>query len=102
MTGPGDGPLVIGSRERGTRAPRVRPAVERTPELHFQRPNGEIELARADARARKISAGDTVTVSSNGTSLKLRAKIARDLAAGTVRVALPDAGDLHPFVEVGK
>ncbi len=28
------------------------PAVERTPELAFQRPDGEIELARADARAR--------------------------------------------------
>jgi anaerobic selenocysteine-containing dehydrogenase len=78
------------------------PAVERTPELHFQQPNGEVELARADARARGISAGDSVKVSSNGTSVALRAKIAADLAAGTVRIAQPDAGDLHPFVEVSK
>ena len=78
------------------------PAVERTPELHFQRPSGEIELARADARARGISPGDAVKVSSNGTSVALRARIAADLAAGTVRIAQPDAGDLHPFVEVSK
>ena len=78
------------------------PAVERTPELDFQRAGGEVELARADARARGIGAGDTVTVSSNGTSVALRARIARDLEAGTVRIALPDAGDLHATVEVRK
>jgi anaerobic selenocysteine-containing dehydrogenase len=78
------------------------PAVERTPELQFQRAAGEIELARADARARGISPGDAVKISSNGTSVALRAKIAADLAAGTVRIAQPDAGDLHPFVEVSK
>jgi hypothetical protein len=32
----------------------------------------------------------------------LRARIAPDLAAGTVRVAEPDAQDLHGFVEVSK
>ena len=78
------------------------PAVERTPELEFQRPRGEVELARADARARGIAAGDTVTVSSNGTSVALRARIAQDLNAGSVRIAQPDAGDLHPLVEVRK
>jgi predicted molibdopterin-dependent oxidoreductase YjgC len=78
------------------------PAVERTPELHFQRPQGEVELARADARARNISPGDAVNVSSNGTTLSLRAKIARDLRAGTVRIAGPDAGDLPAVVEVTK
>jgi NADH dehydrogenase/NADH:ubiquinone oxidoreductase subunit G len=78
------------------------PAVERTPELAFQRPAGEVELARADARARGIGPGDTVTVSSNGTSVALRARIAQDLAAGTVRIAQPDAGDLHAAVEVKK
>jgi len=78
------------------------PAVERTPELRFQQANGEIELARADARPRNVSAGDMVRVSSNGTSIALRARIAQDLAAGTVRIAEPDAGDLHAFVEVRK
>ena len=78
------------------------PAVERTPELQFQAPSGEIELARADARARGISPGDAVKVSSNGTSVSLRARIGADLAAGTVRIAQPDAGDLHAFVEVSK
>ena len=75
-------------------------AVERTPELQFQRPAGELQLSRVDADARKIRNGQTVTVSSNGTSVELRARIARDLGAGTVRVAQDDAADLHARVEV--
>ena len=75
-------------------------AVERTPELEFQRPSGELQISREDANARTIRNGQTVTVSSNGTSVELRARIARDLAAGTVRVARDDAGDLHATVEV--
>ena len=75
-------------------------AVDRTPELQFQRPAGEVQLSREDADARKIRNGQTVTVSSNGTSVELRARIARDLGAGTVRVAQDDAGDLHATVEV--
>jgi anaerobic selenocysteine-containing dehydrogenase len=78
------------------------PAVERTPELQFQTPQGEIELTRADARARGIAAGDSVRVGSNGSSVALRAKIAKDLAAGTVRVADSDAAGLRSFVEVKK
>jgi NADH dehydrogenase/NADH:ubiquinone oxidoreductase subunit G len=76
------------------------PAVERTPELQFQRPSGEVQLSREDARTRKIRNGQTVTVSSNGTTLELRARVTRDLPAGTVRVADVDAGGLHPDVEV--
>ena len=75
-------------------------AVERTPELEFQRPEPEVQIARADAQSRGIRNGQTVTVSSNGTSIELRARIANDLAAGTVRIAREHAGDLHPNVEV--
>ncbi len=94
-----------GSNRPGLRLVAYRPlfsgaAVERTPELQFQRPAGELQLSRADADARKIRNGQAVTVSSNGTSVELRARIARDLAAGTVRVAQDDAGDLHATVEV--
>ena len=78
------------------------PAVERTPELAFQRPGGEIELARPDARARGIATGDTVTVSSNGTSRELRARIARDLPPGTARMPRPEAEGLHELIEVSK
>ena len=75
-------------------------AVERTPELQFMRPGGEVELARDDARARGIRNGGAVTVSSNGTSLSLRARIAHDLPRGTVRMPHGAAAGLHEFVEV--
>ncbi len=75
-------------------------AVDRTPELEFQRPADEVQLSREDAAARKIRNGQVVTVSSNGTSVQLRARIARDLVAGVVRIAQGSAGDLHATVEV--
>jgi predicted molibdopterin-dependent oxidoreductase YjgC len=77
-------------------------AVERTAELAFMRPAGEIDLAPDDARARGIAGGDTVTVRSNGTSRELRARIARDLARGLARIPRDDATGLHDFVEVAK
>jgi predicted molibdopterin-dependent oxidoreductase YjgC len=76
------------------------PAVDRTPELQFQRPGGDVQISREDAKARGIRHGQNVTVSSNGTSVELRAQVARDLTAGVVRVAADDAGDLHAIVEV--
>ena len=78
------------------------PAVERTPELQFQRPDAEVELAADDAERRQIATGDTVTVRSNGTSVALRARIARGVAAGTIRIADEHAADLHREVEVVK
>jgi predicted molibdopterin-dependent oxidoreductase YjgC len=97
MTEPGTG---TGLRLVAYRPLFSGPAVDRTPELQFQRPSGDVQISRADAKARGIRHGATVTVSSNGTSVELRAQIARDLASGTVRVAAPDAGDLHAIVEV--
>jgi NADH dehydrogenase/NADH:ubiquinone oxidoreductase subunit G len=75
-------------------------AVDRTPELQFQRPNGEVQIHADDARERGIRNGQTVTVSSNGTSLELKARVMRDLARGIVRVADGQQGDLHETVEV--
>jgi NADH-quinone oxidoreductase subunit G len=76
------------------------PAVERVGELQFQRPPAEIELAAADARARGIANGAPVTVRSNGTSVELRARIAKNLRPGVARIAREHAGDLHGTVEV--
>ena len=76
------------------------PAVERVPELQFQRPAPEVELAHADAERRQIANGDTVSVRSNGTSVELRARVSRTLAAGTARIAEEHAADLHRDVEV--
>ena len=94
-----------GPAERGLRLVTYKPlfsgaAVERTPELQFQRPAPEVELSRDDARARGIRNGQTVALSSNGTTVELRARIARDLQPGVVRVAREHAGDLHPSVEI--
>jgi NADH-quinone oxidoreductase subunit G len=76
------------------------PAVERTPELQFQRPAPEIELARADAESRGIGPGDEVVVSSNGTSVTLRARLSRTQPPGIARVAEEHAGALPAGVEV--
>jgi NADH-quinone oxidoreductase subunit G len=78
------------------------PAVERTPELAFQHAAAEVELSEQDARSRDIRTGDEVTVRSNGTSVRLRARLSRDLRTGVVRIAEPHAGDLQPTVELSK
>jgi anaerobic selenocysteine-containing dehydrogenase len=78
------------------------PAVERVPELAFQRPGAVIELAAVDADRRQIASGDLVRVRSNGTSVELRAQVSRALAAGTARIAEEHAGELHLDVEVLK
>jgi NADH-quinone oxidoreductase subunit G len=78
------------------------PAVERVPELQFQRPEPEVELSEQDAKRRKIENGELVTVSHNGTSLQLRARVSRSLRAGIVRIASEHAGDLGGRVEVAK
>src|SRR5207249_8779776 len=76
------------------------PAVERVPELQFQRPAAEIELAESDAHARGIRNGDEVTVRSNGTSVTLRARLTLELRTGVVRIAEEHAGELQPSVEL--
>ena len=78
------------------------PAVDRVPELSFQRPPREVELSAADANRRGIASGDAVLVRSNGTSVELRASVNRKLVDGVARVAAEHAADLHPSVEVLK
>ena len=76
------------------------PAVERVPQLQFQRPATEVELAYEDATTREIAAGETVRVSSNGTSKELRATLSRKLRAGVVRIAEEHAEGLADRVQV--
>ena len=78
------------------------PAVERVPELEFQRAEPEVQLTEADAHVRGIRNGDTVTVSSNGASVSLRARLTPELRTGVVRIPERHAGDLQPSVEVTK
>jgi predicted molibdopterin-dependent oxidoreductase YjgC len=67
-------------------------AVERVPELEFQRPSAEVELSRADARRLGLSAGDEVTLGSNGTSVTLRARVRAGLREGTALLPEEHAG----------
>jgi NADH-quinone oxidoreductase subunit G len=90
---------------KGLRLVRYRPlfagpAVERVPELQFLRALPEVQIAESDARARGIQEGDTVNVSSNGTSVQLRARITRELRNGVVQIADVHAGELQTSVEV--
>jgi NADH-quinone oxidoreductase subunit G len=78
------------------------PAVERVAELQFQRPQPEVELASADAKKRKITSGDEVTVSGGGHSVTLRARVNRKLRAGVARVPNEFAGDVHGTVEISR
>jgi NADH-quinone oxidoreductase subunit G len=77
-------------------------AVERVPELQFQRPAAEVELAPKDADRIGIKRGDPVSLRSNGTTVELRAAINKRLKAGVVRIAEEHAGELHPTVEVSR
>jgi predicted molibdopterin-dependent oxidoreductase YjgC len=77
-------------------------AVERMPQLQFQRPLPEIELAHADARKRGIATGDAVLVGANGSSRELRARVNRRLRPGVARVAQDHAAGLDVRVEVSK
>jgi NADH-quinone oxidoreductase subunit G len=76
------------------------PAVERVPELQFQRPPAVLEIAAEDARNRGIASGDNVEIRSNGTSATLRARISRTLSKGTVRAADEHVSGLAYDVEV--
>jgi anaerobic selenocysteine-containing dehydrogenase len=76
------------------------PAIERVPELSYQRPERVVELSAEDAAVRGIENGDVVRVSSNGTSVELRARVNRRLVAGAVRAAAEHVSALEPGVEV--
>jgi predicted molibdopterin-dependent oxidoreductase YjgC len=107
-----DEEVALPKRERVPRAAGLRlvtyrplfsgPAVERIPELQFQRPDAVLELSPADARPRQIESGDAVVVRSNGTSARLRASVSRKLAKGTVRAAEEHVRGLTHDVEVAK
>jgi predicted molibdopterin-dependent oxidoreductase YjgC len=80
---PGEAPA------EGLRLVRYRPlfsgaAVERVPELQFQRAEPELGISRPDARERGIRNGDEVTLRHNGTSVTLTARLRDDLRRGVV------------------
>jgi NADH-quinone oxidoreductase subunit G len=78
------------------------PEVERVPELQFQRPGAEVEVSSDDADRRGIATGDPVVVTSNGTSLTLRARVNNKLLKGVARIPADHAQNLAARVEVRK
>jgi anaerobic selenocysteine-containing dehydrogenase len=76
------------------------PAVERVPELQFQRPPAEVLLSRTYARANGIANGDPVTVSSNGTSVQLRARLSTDVRDGVALIADEHSQGLHGSIAI--
>jgi NADH-quinone oxidoreductase subunit G len=76
------------------------PAVERVPELQFQRPPAEVLLSRTYARANGIANGDPVTVSSNGTSVQLRARLSTDVRDGVALIADEHSRGLHGSIAI--
>ena len=76
------------------------PAVERVPQLQFQRPAPEIELSIEDAARLGLEPGSAVSVRSNGNSVELHAHVNKLLAAGVARVAVEHAQGLGTHVEV--
>ena len=78
------------------------PAVERIPELQFQRPAAELELAAEDAARLGVATGDTVVVRSEGASATLRARVNRRLIAGAARAAEEHVRELADSVAVSR
>ena len=78
------------------------PAVERVPELQFQRPPPEVELAPEEAEARKITSGEPVKVTHVAAVRELRVRINPSLRPGIARIANEHAGELGGFVKVSK
>jgi NADH-quinone oxidoreductase subunit G len=78
------------------------PAVERVPELAFQRPRPEVELSPADASNKGIASGDVVTLRSAGASVRLQARINRDLVTGAVRAPEELVRSLGARVEISR
>ncbi len=78
------------------------PVVDRVSELQFQRPEPAIELSAHDAEVRGITTGEDVVVRSNGTSVRLRARVNRRLVDGAVRAAEEHVLELDQAVEVSK
>jgi predicted molibdopterin-dependent oxidoreductase YjgC len=74
--------------------------VERVSQLQFQRPLAEVELSAADADKLGLASGEPVTVSSNGTSRTLTARLNRRLRQGVVRIECEHAQGLEERVEV--
>ena len=76
------------------------PAVDRVPELQFQRPGPEIELSPDDAGRIGVEPGAGVHVRSNGTSVELRARVNQRLVTGVARMPAEHAQGLGTHVEI--
>lgn len=77
-------------------------AVERVPQLAFQRPAAEVELPGGDASRLHIATGERVVLRSGEVSRELAARVNRRLAPGVARVAEEHADGLADSVRIEK
>ncbi len=77
-------------------------AVERVPQLAFQRPAAEVELPDGDASRLGIATGERVVLRSGEVSRELAARVNRRLAPGVARVAEEHADGLADAVRIEK
>jgi NADH-quinone oxidoreductase subunit G len=79
------------------------PAVERVPELQFQRPRPEVELSPADASNKGIAPGDLVTLrSGRAAAVQLTARINASIVPGVVRACEEHVRELGTRVEISR
>jgi NADH-quinone oxidoreductase subunit G len=78
------------------------PAVERVSELQFQRPRAEVTLNRAEGERQGIRTGDPVTISQNGTSIELRARLSSSARPNVALVAMEHAQGLSGSVRLAR
>src|SRR5207248_150120 len=88
-TPPGDGALRLGTYRPIWAAPEV----EVSPALHYTIARQHVELSPRDAERLRVTHGETVTVSQNGTALKATAHVRADVPAGTAFLAEGIAAD---------
>jgi NADH-quinone oxidoreductase subunit G len=78
------------------------PAVERVPELQFQRPQPEVEISEAEAKRRGIETGDEVTLTGGGATVTVRARVNRKLREGIARIPREFAGEVRGTVDISR
>jgi predicted molibdopterin-dependent oxidoreductase YjgC len=75
-------------------------AVERVPELQFQRPQAEVEVSDEDARRLGLATGDAVRLSAGDAAATLRVRVSSKVRTGIARAPQEHVNGLQGRVEI--